>query len=554
MNIFIRVDSSFEIGTGHVMRCLALAEELKQNGAKVSFISRRFQGNLLHFIRETGFKVCALPPPKQSLFHLDNEVKHSHWLGVAWKTDVAQTKKKLEKSKHIDWLIIDHYSIDKKWESEIRPYVSNIMVIDDLADRPHECELLLDQNLFQDMEKRYEELVPKKSKKLLGPKYALLRKEFREAKNHVKVRDGTVKRVMIFFGGSDPTNETTKCLKAIELLNRSDIIFDVVVGSTNLKKEEVKQMCAVLPNVNYHCQINYMANLMLRADIAIGAGGSTIWERCYLALPTITIITALNQVEVVSAAEEVGIVCNLGYSNIVDSIEIVRKLKCLINNPEKVKEMSKNSLLQTGEKSKMDALTQSIIWESTSMIDLRNFSIKDIQEDQLDLVRNWRNSDAIQPYMYTDHKITELEHKEWFNKVNKDESTIVKLIYYLNKPIGLANFSNINKNNNTCNWGFYIGAQNAPIGSGTILGLLALEYIFKKVGMRKVCGEVLEFNHTSLNFHKKLGFEEEGRFVKHVVKDGEYIDVIALALFIDKWSAVKKNLLFKYRGEANEGT
>ncbi|MFC0562373.1 UDP-2,4-diacetamido-2,4,6-trideoxy-beta-L-altropyranose hydrolase [Halalkalibacter alkalisediminis] len=351
MNIFIRTDASIEIGTGHVMRCLTLANELKCKGAKVFFICRLFPGNLYGYIRQKGFLVFTLPTSKEKKYEVDHKVKHSHWLGVDWSIDVNQTIEVIAK-KEVHWLVIDHYAIDKKWEEKVRPYVKKIMVIDDLADRPHDCDLLLDQNLYTNTERRYQDLVPKSCVKLLGPKYALLRPEFKQIRKNLNTKGGEVRRIFIFFGGTDPTNETIKALEAIKLLNRDDIIVDVVVGSSNPNNEQIKLSAQGIPNVLYHCQIDNIAEIMAKADLAVGAGGSTTWERCFLGIPTITIITAQNQVEVITAADTKGIVCNLGNAAEIQSKDIAKKLEEIIENPSLIKKLSKHSLNTMSEISK----------------------------------------------------------------------------------------------------------------------------------------------------------------------------------------------------------
>ncbi len=175
------------------------------------------------------------------------------------------------------------------------------------------------------------------------------------------------------------------------------------------------------------------------------------------------------------------------------------------------------------------------------------YYLRDLEEKDLELILKWRNSKAIWSNMYTDHEITMLEHKEWFNQVRKNDQTLVKLLFYRNKPLGFINFSNIDKKNNKCYWGFYIGEKDAPKGSGTVLGLLALDLLFETVGVRKLCAEVLACNEASLKFHHKLGFKEEGRLIKHVVKNDKYIDVLVLALFHQQWTEVKNSLLNKGR-------
>ncbi len=176
------------------------------------------------------------------------------------------------------------------------------------------------------------------------------------------------------------------------------------------------------------------------------------------------------------------------------------------------------------------------------MLELDKFNLIDVEEENLEILLKWRNSDHIRASMYSDHIISTAEHQRWFKKVKNDESTIAKLFVYEEKPIGFVNFTKIDRKNNTCYWGFYIGEKHRPPHSGTVMGLLALEFIFEKYGIRKVCAEVLDFNTTSINYHKKLGFQEEGRLVKHILKNNCYIDIIAMALFSEHWLDHKEKL------------
>ena len=190
-----------------------------------------------------------------------------------WQEDATETSAILAQGDgSIDWLIMDHYALDRLWETEMRPDVRKIMVIDDLADRRHDCDLLLDQNLFKNSHSRHDGLVPIPCQKLLGPRYALLRREFRAARKTLRVRDGRIKRILIFFGGGDPTNETAKALKALAQLNRPEVAVDVVVGGGNPYNKQIQTLVGALPKATYHCQIMNMAELMAAADIAIGGG------------------------------------------------------------------------------------------------------------------------------------------------------------------------------------------------------------------------------------------------------------------------------------------
>lgn len=338
--IVFRVDASITIGSGHIMRCLTLADSLRQGGNIVTFICRELDGNMCDLIAKRGYSIRKLPYRPQMLHDTTDRI--AIWSGEIWQNDAEQTIEQLKPIaaiKSIEWLIIDHYGLDIQWEQQVGPYVNKIMVIDDLADRKHVCNLLLDQNLYFDMQERYEDLIPQYSKTLLGPQYAILRQEFYQAKPRAKIREG-IKRILMFFGGSDPTNETLKALQALSMLDKPDILIDIVVGGINPHKDEIRQFCKNLSNSNFYCQVSNMAELMVNADLAIGAGGSTTWERCYLGLPAITIILAENQRETTETVARKGAIINLGWHSEVKATDIYEKICDLIQNTDKLKSMS----------------------------------------------------------------------------------------------------------------------------------------------------------------------------------------------------------------------
>lgn len=341
--VFIRTDASLQMGSGHVMRCLTLADELRQHGFDIKFICREHSGSLVEMIQGKGYLVARLPQAEAGYKATIDDVTHASWLGCSWQHDAAETIEALG-GVQPEWLIIDHYAIDCRWEQKLRPHVGRIMVIDDLADRRHGCDLLLDQNLHKNMDERYDGLVPETCLKLIGPKYSLLRPEFVEARKKSNVRDGVVRRFLIFFGGSDPSNETEKALEAILRINRPDIAVDVVVGEVNQRRLGLERLCASLPNTTYHCQIDNMAELMLNADLAIGAGGSSLWERCCLGLPSIIISIALNQVELARSAVKCGVADYMGEAGTISKDDLSRRIDHIIADPDLLKSISRSGM------------------------------------------------------------------------------------------------------------------------------------------------------------------------------------------------------------------
>ncbi|MGG1481162.1 UDP-2,4-diacetamido-2,4,6-trideoxy-beta-L-altropyranose hydrolase [Bacillus smithii] len=329
MNVLIRTDASVQIGTGHVMRCLTIAREMRKRGHQITFAMRNLQGHLAGVVKKQGFHV--------EMLHYEGDFQ--------FEKDVMKTRQLFLRQDY-DICVVDHYWIDEKWEKMIHPFVKRLIVIDDLANRSHDCEILLDQNVVSNYEHRYDHLVPKYCKKLLGPKYLILREEFTRIRKKIIPRKGDVRNLLIFMGGSDPTGETLKVMKAFENFDASFYHVDVVVGQANPDREAVRTYCEKF-GFAYHCQIDYLASLMAKADFSIGAGGSTTWERCYVGLPSSSTIVADNQVEATKMAARLGVVINLGWHEKVTSQTYEKLLNQIIEQKETIQKMSMNGLQLT---------------------------------------------------------------------------------------------------------------------------------------------------------------------------------------------------------------
>lgn len=284
------------------MRCLTLADALKQRGTQIRFVSRHLPEYLRSRLAGNGYELVLLNSVQNDMA-LD-ELAHADWLGVSQAQDAADSIQALS-DETWDWLVVDHYALDSRWESMLRQTAKKILVIDDLADRRHDCDLLLDQNLYADMNSRYSGKVLSYCQLLLGPRYALLRDKFRQLHEQIKPRGGPVKRVLVFFGGVDADNYTGHAIEALSQIDISGLHVDVVIGAQHPFCEQIKKSCAQHGFV-CHVQTEKMAELMAAADLAIGAGGSACWERCCLGLPALLVALADNQINIAKALDLFG--------------------------------------------------------------------------------------------------------------------------------------------------------------------------------------------------------------------------------------------------------
>lgn len=341
MKVALRVDASISIGTGHVMRCATLANLLQKQGVDIFFICRELEGHYCDWLEEQEFKVYRLPAPASNKIER-SKLTHAAWLGVSVNAEIQDSKNVLEKAGKVDWLIVDHYALDAKWEKAMRACTEKLMVIDDIADRNHDCDLLLDQNI-QPSNDRYLDRVSPEGINLLGPIYALIRKEFIEARKNTRKRDGSVNRILIFFGGSDPQNYTNATLIALISCKLKNISYDVVVGESNNYISDLEKSCKQLENAKVHIQTDRMAELMNSADLMIGSAGSTTWERCSLGLPSVLVSVAENQNEIGGQVSRSRAAIFLGSTKTVSATDLAYMVKQLVTKKKLVRMMGEKA-------------------------------------------------------------------------------------------------------------------------------------------------------------------------------------------------------------------
>jgi UDP-2,4-diacetamido-2,4,6-trideoxy-beta-L-altropyranose hydrolase len=330
MRIAIRVDASCSIGHGHVVRCLTLAEALRKRDAEVVFVCREHEGHLCGLIKEQGFPIFRLPMMDAQC---SDTRSHAAWLGASWQEDAEQTRVAIHASgQNPDWLVVDHYGLDQRWERSLRPYAARIMVIDDLADRVHDCDVLLDQNVVADIDTRYAGKVPRSCVLLLGPAYALLQPLYAELHDRVLPREGPIRHIFIYFGGADRSNLTGRSLAAVMRLNRQDIDVDVVIPADSPHADNVLQQAAGHSNIHIHRNLPTLASLMAGADLAIGAGGATSWERLCLGLPSLVVTLASNQLPVAVELSNRGLIRWIGHADEVSETRIANALQGFLND------------------------------------------------------------------------------------------------------------------------------------------------------------------------------------------------------------------------------
>jgi len=500
LKVVFRVDASLVIGTGHVMRCLTLAQVLKENGANVEFICRKHKGNLIDKICSSGFNVHELGLLEE--IKVDNKLTHSPWLSVTQQQDADDCIDILKADKS-DWLIVDHYALDEQWQKRLKPYYEKLMVIDDLADRKHQCDILLDQT-FGRQQEDYLVWTPGGCELLLGSQYALLRPEFSKWRPYsIEHRSALeLKQLLINMGGVDIDNVTEKVLDELKICNLpNDLHIVVVMGSSAPYLESVKSKAITLPyKIEVKVDVGNMAEIMANSDIAIGAAGSTTWERCCLGLPTIQIIIAKNQLFLAKT---------LARHNIVKLAKEIKETICLLeSSSEWMKSVGSSSLEicdGMGSYKVFNKMTDyKIILEEFGEVNLCNYV--NLNENDKMLALSMRNHPEINKWMHNQDSIPNATHCEFIKSLENKIDRRYFLVKQKDNIIGSINFSEINLYNST-EFGIYTNPFVQLKGAGRLLESAASEYAFIELDVKKIKLEVFSNNERAIHFYNKCGFE-----------------------------------------------
>jgi len=296
---------------------------MRTRGASVRFVCREQQGHLLDALAARGFGTVRLPGT------------------AAWTQldDAALTRRHLaSRGGSADVLVVDHYMLDEQWEGEIRPYTGRIVVIDDLGNRRHDCDVLIDPNLHDSAETRYAGLVPAGGRVFVGPRYAPLREEFDDTSPQMRVSG--LRRLLVFMGGSDSTGEALKVVRALRELEAEGPETILITGPINPRVAEIRLAAERVPSLTVIESTHEMARLIAWADVGVGTCGIAAWERCALGLPALVVITAPNQRDDARLLHAIGAVRNLGESSEATVDRWIEAIGDLQRKPAEVGRMS----------------------------------------------------------------------------------------------------------------------------------------------------------------------------------------------------------------------
>jgi UDP-2,4-diacetamido-2,4,6-trideoxy-beta-L-altropyranose hydrolase len=493
MNVAIRADASLPMGTGHLMRCLTLADALRQRGGRIRFVSRHMTPDLAEMLTDHGHELKMLEG--SSAAGQIDELVHAQWLGTSQAQDAQDTLRALS-DRHWDWVIVDHYALDARWESMLRGAARSIGVIDDIADRRHDCDILLDQNILHDHAGPYAGKVPDHCELLLGPRFALLRDEFRTLREQARPRTGTVARILIFLGGVDADNYTGRVLDAYSSLGPTGAHVDVVIGAQHPERARIETECRER-GFACHVQTTRMAELMAAADLAIGAGGSATWERCCLGVPTLAICIAENQRKLIADAAFEGLLYAPQLNDEWRTV-VARHVKALIENPA-----LRNCISRKG----MDAVDGRGAQRAAASLGCTALEIREAHADDSLKVFEWRNHPTIRAVSRDTGLIEWESHQRWFAGVLSATDRCLLIGQLDGLPVGVVRFD---AGADEAEISIYLAPDANAAGQGRSLLLSAERWLSaNRPAVRRIRAHVLGRNDRSHRLFSAAGYEVE---------------------------------------------
>lgn len=484
MRIAIRADSGTQIGGGHVMRCLSLAIAARDAGHDVSFICANVAGHLGARIEAADISVSWLATAGNTGKDCDIE----NWRPMPASDDMEATARTLGDIQP-DWMILDHYGLGGDWVKALRRKFPDIRVLalDDLDREPIFADLLLNPAAVPGSSIEQPHLGM-----LKGPRYAMLRPEFVEArKAALKRRTGAVGKVLVLPGMADHKNLAPIALESLRAF--PELECEVIMGSNSPSRARVEDLIADQPNWSLTLDASDMAQRMTDADLCIGAGGGSAWERCSLGLPSVNVALADNQMPGIKAMAEAGAAVGLDTGALNDPQEIVEALRTVISDYKEI--ASSAASLCDGH-------------GAARVVGAMSGKLRTVMLDDAKLIFDWRNLEHIRAASLNSDPLVWDDHVSYLERVLADPSSHFWSIYQEDDlDLGLVNAKR--HDDGSWIWGFYIGASDAPKGAGRRMLILALRRLMQRQGFTGVRATALANNPQSVSLHETLGFRRE---------------------------------------------
>jgi UDP-2,4-diacetamido-2,4,6-trideoxy-beta-L-altropyranose hydrolase len=497
MRVLIRSDASPTIGSGHIARLLPLARALRKHGSHVAFACRQLPGHRLDALADEGFQTFALPDR-----YPDEDPHQAIESMLPWQADIDALAQALEHQTAFDWIIVDHYGLDHHWQAAARRWAPRIAAVDDLATRTYDVDLLLNQNL-SGTPQAYASLLPADCQTLLGPRFAMLRDEFCCAAIEIKPQ---AKRVLVNFGGFDAALQTHHAMLALADLHELDV--DFVAGAANPAWDRMAAMAADRPNWRLHSFVSDFYRLMTDADLFVGAGGGTSWERAAMGLPTICIAVSNNQRPNGEAMALSGAHVYLGPREQV-SVEQLRQAIGFVAGNQGLRQSMAGRSRQLVDGRGAQRVAAAL---AGAVLQVRQASVDDAQ-----LLFDGRNAEAVRRWSLETGEIEWQAHQNWLSASLSNAQRLLLIAETDDGPVGVLRYD---LRGSAAEVSIYLFEGRFGLGWGRALLDRGEAFVTARwPQLTTITAQVLPANQPSLKVFREAGFTQNACAFTRVLKD-----------------------------------
>ncbi|PDT07187.1 UDP-2,4-diacetamido-2,4,6-trideoxy-beta-L-altropyranose hydrolase [Rhizobium sp. M1] len=494
--VVFRCDSSISIGGGHVMRCITLAETLRKLGYCSHFICRELEGNLISVVAEKGFEVHRLQPTPQFTIGLDDTEE------VAFEQADAFQCHQIIKAIQPEMVVVDSYALGAGWANEAIPRSCDVFVVDDIADRPLRCDIVLNQNFGRQAEE-YDQLVPKGSKRLIGPQFALLRPEFAQARSRSlsRRRGQGLRHLLIMFGQTDPNNCSGEVLNYLLEQGPSSVQkITVVCGAQAPHFADILERARTAPiPVDVLSGVTNMAELLIDCDAAIGAAGTSVWERCVLGVPSLLLTFAENQRAGMIALDDAQAGIALGDAQAMDWQTNLHDALRKLNDPDVLNLYSERA----------SAICEGLGAERVAQVIVsQRISLRDATLDDARAVWHWRRGGGADRYYRSPQSADIKAHIAWFTAALNDPKRHLLIFELDSVPVGHIRLDR-SEDGQAADVSICIDLGHRGIGLGPRALRKALSFA-ERQGIKTLYADIHQDNIGSLGVFRGLQFDTVG--------------------------------------------
>lgn len=500
--LLIRADASTEIGSGHLMRCLALAQAWQETGGAVCFALAWPTPTLETRLQAEGMTVV----------HLTD-------IAVGSSADADATIA-LAQQRNVEWVVVDGYHFDAAYQRQIKQAGLSLLFIDDYAHASHYyADIVLNQNIYARAE-MYASREPY-TRLLLGTEYALLRREFWAWRDWQRPISDKARKILVSLGGGDPDNMTLTVIQALQQLPDDDWTAIVLVGGQNPHYHELATAVANDPRIQLRQNATNVPELMAWADIAVSASGSSSWELCFMGVPTLLIVLAENQRPIAKGLANQRAIIDMGWHRSLQPMHIAQSLQLILSDLDKRQQFS-----QTGRRLVDSAGAKAVAMQLQGY----NLILRVVQADDCRLIWKWANDPVTRSNSFSSEMIAWDEHVAWFTTKLSDSRSYFYLGFNLeNQPLGYVRFQQIS--DTEADISVAIAPEQRQRGYGTKLICHGVARVWQNTKINRINAYIKPDNLTSRHIFTKAGFSEvaqttiNNRPANHLIKHKGRTDV-----------------------------